>query len=50
MKDNNTFKKVQREYEYKLDNPFESDDSDNEQLFGEPDYCKQYMEDNLNDD
>lgn len=44
-----TFKKAQSEYEYKLDNPFEFD-ADDEQLFGEPDYAKQYMEDILNDD
>ena len=44
-----TFKKAQSEYEHKLDNPFESDEDDDEQLFGEPDYAKQYIEDNLSD-
>lgn len=46
---NNTFKKAQKEYEHKLDNPFESDEDDDEQLFGEQDYAKQYIEDNLSD-
>ena len=48
--DKDTFKKAQKEYEHKLDNPFESDVDDNEQLFGVPDYVKQYIEDNLSDD
>ena len=46
--DKYTFKKAQKEHEHKLDNPFESD-VDDEQLFGVPDYCKQYIEDNLSD-
>ena len=48
--DEDTFRKAQKEYEYKLDNPFESDEDDDEQLFGVPDYAKQYIEDNLSDD
>lgn len=40
------FKKAQSEYEYKLNNPFDSDDNDDDdQLFGEPDNYKQYIED-----
>lgn len=39
------FKKAQSEYEYKLNNPFDDGDTDDEQLFGEPDYYKQYIED-----
>lgn len=44
------FEKAQGEYEYKLDNPFNSEDYDDDQLFGEPDYAKQYIEDILSDD
>lgn len=44
-----TFKKVQKEYEHKLDNPFDNKDDNGEQLFGEPDYAKQYIEDILSD-
>lgn len=47
--DKDTFKKAQKEYEHKLDNPFESEEDDDEQLFGEPDYAKQYIEDILSD-
>lgn len=42
-KNKKDFKKAQGEYEYKLDNPF--NDGDDDQLFGEPDYYKQYIED-----
>lgn len=45
-KNKKDFKKAQSEYEYKLNNPFDSDgDNDDDQLFGEPDYYKQYIED-----
>ena len=43
-KNKKDFKRAQSEYEYKLDNPFDSEDDD-EQLFGEPDYYKHYIED-----
>ncbi len=39
------FKKAQGEYEYKLDNPFNDGDNDDDQPSGEPDYYKQYIED-----